>query len=374
MDSLVLWALSSPASPVKVWEYDLKAEESRLYQYGRLENPAMGYDYDADYYIFGVSQFVSNPYLIRYHRMVGKAKVSLKGTALLMDSLNFVSQIKLMYYSLVLKRHRLEVMERRIAALDSLIAQVDRGVKVGRFPEAHLQAVRAKREHLVGRMAVLEGEYRGSLMRLSEIVGREVKGVEDPGPLPAIPPPESLALAVSESPLLKAKGITVSLLEAEVGYERALALPGVEISGGIYRYRDVPITGITLGVSVPLPIFNDNRGNVGAARYSLKRERADSAHTHALLVGRVLELAEIYNSLREKLTRMDGVELPSLRRAYESTLKAYVAGAVGYSEVFASMDALFDAEVEREEVKVRAMGILTEIERILGRTFKGGRK
>ena len=366
MDSLVLWAMSSPVSPREVWEYSVKAEESRLYQFGRLSNPAVGYDYDPDYHLLGLSQEIPNPWLLKAHRRIGEGRVRAAAVKRTEDSLKFVLYLKGRYYDLLLLNGRLYVESLRLAALDSLVRIVERGVRVGRFPVAHLDALKARREHLLGRISLLKGEYGGILSGLSVLVARDLPRIEDTLPEPpALPEEDSLLTLLGNSPALRLKAEEVRLARAEVGFQGARVFPGFEVSAGVFRYRDRPANGITAGVSFPLPLFNTNRGNYGAARYLLKRAKADSAFTYGRLSGEVLMLARTYNAVRGKLRRLDEVEIPALEGAYSSTLKAYMVGAVGYTEVFSALDALYGAYTERHGLKRRAFALLSELEALL---------
>jgi len=366
LDSLILWALSSPTSPKAAWDYSVKAEESRLYQFGRLPNPTVGYDYDADYHIFGLEQEIPNPWLLKAHRRIGEGRVRAVTVRRTEDSLRFVLYLKGRYYDLLLLNGRMRVESLRLAALDSLIRIVERGVRVGRFPVAHLDALRARREHLLGQVSLLGEEYAGILSALSVLVARELPRIEDTlSEPPALPEGDSLLALLGNSPVLRLKSEEIGLARAEVGYQGARIFPGFEVSAGVFRYRDRPANGITAGVSFPLPIFNTNRGNYGAARYILRRVKADSAFTHGRLTGEVLMLARTYGAVKEKLRRMDGIEIPALERSYSSTVRAYLIGAVGYTEVFSAIDALYGAYAERHELKRRAFAILSELEAIL---------
>ncbi len=370
LDSLIMWALSSSVSPRRIWEYSFKAEKSRLYQFGRLSNPSMGYDYDADYHIFGISQEIPNPWLLRYHRKMGKAVVEAAALKNTEDSLEFILYIKDRYYDLLLVNGKIDVENKRLKALDSLIRIVNRGVRVGKFPMAHLDALKARREHLIGRISLLKEKYRGMLLGLSVLTGRNLPDIDDtlPNP-PAIPEEDSMLSLLDNSPLLKFKSTEIRLASARVGYESARVFPGIEVSAGLYRYRDIPLGGITAGVSVPIPIFNNNRGNLGAAKYSLEMVKADSAFIHGRLAEEILLLTRNYKAFIEKLRRTYEVEIPALLRAYSTTLNAYMKGAVGYTEVFSALDALYETRIEILEIKRNAFATLNRIESILNVDF-----
>ncbi len=366
LDSIVLWALTSTTSPAKVWEYSVKAEESRLYQFGRISNPSVGYDYDADYHILGLSQEVSNPWLLKAHRRIGEGRTRMADIRRAEDSLRFVLYLKDRYYDLLLILGRLHVEEERLSALEELIGTVDRGVRVGRFPVAHLDALKARREHLRGRITLLVGEHTGILSSLSLLTGRDIRLIEDSlTDPPSLPGEDTLLLLLRNSPAIRLKLEEVRLAEAEVSYQRSRVFPGFGLSAGIFRYRDRPAGGITAGLTFPLPVFNTNIGNYRASEYLLKRAKADVTFTNVRLAGEVLLLARTYNAIRKKLKRMKDVEIPALERAYTSTVKAYVMGAVGYTEVLSALDALYEAHAERYEIRRRAFALLSRLESLL---------
>src|SRR3546814_15290238 len=101
--------------------------------------------------------------------------------------------------------------------------------------------------------------------------------LDEIGAVPDIAPDEA-SLAVNPKYAL----ITVAIERARAGIAvaTAAAVPDPTLRAGFRRYNDDDSSAIVVGVSVPIPVFDRNRGAILEARQSLDRKstRLNSSH------------------------------------------------------------------------------------------------
>jgi cobalt-zinc-cadmium efflux system outer membrane protein len=154
--------------------------------------------------------------------------------------------------------------------------------------------------------------------------------------------------------------------EAQIGVERAGRLPDLTVSVGSQRDEQAGRRQAVVGLSVPLPLFNRNQGNLRAALRRTDKAREELA---AAELGAASELAAAYTryevaSKEVALLRQDVI--PNARSAYELTLKGFEYGKFPFLEVLDAQRTWFQAQSRIWNSMLEACRAYADIERIAG--------
>src|SRR5204862_4803664 len=87
-----------------------------------------------------------------------------------------------------------------------------------------------------------------------------------------------------------------------------------------------------VGITIPLPIYNRNQGNIARARTNAGQSRLELAALERRLVAEVRLAEREYRSARESLERFERTILPSARASRERTVSQLLAGTIGVDE------------------------------------------
>jgi cobalt-zinc-cadmium efflux system outer membrane protein len=136
--------------------------------------------------------------------------------------------------------------------------------------------------------------------------------------------------------------------------ERRRAVPDVTVSVGVRRFEEDDATALVAGVSVPLPLFDQNRGNIAAAR-------AEEAAAEARLSAARLE-AEA--AVRTSTARTAAAEsrLAAAREGERTAQEAYRLSRIGYEAGKLPLAELVAAR--RALAEAREQSIAAAVERI----------
>jgi cobalt-zinc-cadmium efflux system outer membrane protein len=179
-----------------------------------------------------------------------------------------------------------EIADRRIALAEDEVEEATADLKVARAlvgagKEARLRQVQAETElnTLQAELETARAQKTVALARLSALAGvaAPFTGVS-----------ESLLDRLNAKPVTgpldPMQAATVRLAEAEreaaaraVTVQQRLALPNITAQLGVRQLRVASGPAVVAGVSVPLPIFDRNRGNIAAARADLQGAEARAA-------------------------------------------------------------------------------------------------
>lgn len=237
--------------------------------------------------------------------------------------------------------------QQRIAAEGLRAANVR--VRAGRA--SPLEEQRADVARINADTALAQAERAVTLARanLARLVGREPGALDlgwfdrvaaGVGPRLPASPEGTLALATAEA--------EVATANAQVRLARSQRVPDLTLSAGARRLEATNDVAAVFGVSLPIPLFNNGRAGIDAAR--AQREQADALRRVALLdAQRAIATAEIDLANAEANAR--AANGPALSAAQEAARIA----RIGYREgKFGQLDLL---EAERTLAQTRSAAI-----------------
>jgi cobalt-zinc-cadmium efflux system outer membrane protein len=145
--------------------------------------------------------------------------------------------------------------------------------------------------------------------------------------------------------------------------ERRRAIPDVEVSVGLRRFEEADATALIAGVSVPLPIFDRNRGAIGAARAEIDaaNARLNAARLEAEAAARSANART--TAAESRLTAAREGETAA-QEAYRLTRIGYEAGKLDLAELIAARRALTEARSQVIAAGVERVGAQAAIARL----------
>ena len=200
---------------------------------------------------------------------------------------------------------------------------------------AQLALTRAQSGLRVARqqLALLWG---GSGMAVGEAMGDMVQ-------LPQLPPQEQLLQKVEHSAqVIRAQQVYLQA-RSTADLERAKRLPDPTVSVGIKRAEEAGRNQLLLGVSIPLPILDSNRGNqLQALRLADKAEdELQAARQQAQ--SQLLQNYEHLQTSRAQTVQLQSKVLPGAQSAYEVAAKGFSLGKFSYLDVLDAQRTLAEA-------------------------------
>jgi cobalt-zinc-cadmium efflux system outer membrane protein len=246
---------------------------------------------------------------------------------------------------------------------------------VGAGREAQLRAVQADAALAAAQadLEVARAELQDSLARLSALVA-------SPSPYSAVPP--SLLPMVDRltppSPTPPREYPAVLAAEAEreaaaqrVDVERTRPAPTVTASLGLRRIAGENSTLFVGGIVVPLPLFDNNRGNITAALAELDAADARLRGARAEAQTGWLSAVTQANAAQSRLAAA-GQAAMAADQAYRLTRTGYDAGRTPLIEVLTARRNLTDAELRLLESRVARIRAEAALARLSGRIPFGG--
>ena len=178
--------------------------------------------------------------------------------------------------------------------------------------------------------------WGGSGLAVGEAMGDMVQ-------LPQLPPQEQLLQKIEHSAqVVRAQQVFLQA-QSTVELERAKRLPDPTVSVGVKRAEEAGRNQLLLGVSIPLPILDSNRGNqLQALRLADKAEDELQA-ARQLAQAQLLQNYEQLQTSRAQTLQLQSKVLPGALSAYEVAAKGFSLGKFSYLDVLDAQRTLADA-------------------------------
>ena len=178
--------------------------------------------------------------------------------------------------------------------------------------------------------------WGGSGMAVGEAMGDMVQ-------LPQLPPQDQLLQKVEHSAQVIRAQQAYLQAKSTAELERAKRLPDPTVSVGIKRAEEAGRNQLLLGVSIPLPILDSNRGNqLQALRLADKAEdELQAARQQAQ--SQLLQNYEHLQTSRAQTVQLQSKVLPGAQSAYEVAAKGFSLGKFSYLDVLDAQRTLAEA-------------------------------
>ena len=170
-----------------------------------------------------------------------------------------------------------------------------------------------------------------------------------------------------------ARAPAMALARSELGKREALAkveltrrLPDVTFNVGSKRSEELGRSQAVFGISVPLPLFDRNQGNVLETARRVDKARDELASTALRLDAELAQAREEFDVAREQALALRGEILPGAQSAYEAASTGFEYGKFGFLDVLDAQRTLLEAKSQYLNALAAAHRASSAIVRILG--------
>ena len=217
-----------------------------------------------------------------------------------------------------------------------------------------------------------QSELRSSLQNLKSTIGTQDVAVDrldgSAEALPPIRPVDSLAQRVADAPVLRRAFLEVRRQGALVELEQARRIPDVTVSVGARRARDnfENRTQAIVAVSVPLPFFDTNRGNIQEALRRQDKARDEALGLQQRLRADAFIAQQRLTTAREQAQALQRDVLPGATEALVAATRGFELGKFSFLETLDAQRTLFQARAQYLRALAEAHGAAADIDRLIG--------
>lgn len=264
--------------------------------------------------------------------------------------------LQLLHGSLQLAQRASEVAAKRVAA--GKVAPIE--ATKARVAEA---GVRVELQQASGSMNIarraLAATWGDAIPGFSSIDGH----IND---LPALPDLAVVLERLQNSPAFVKTRVEVERRQALVQLERSRRIPDLTVSIGAKRVEQDRQNQMIFGLSIPIPVFDRNQGNLQEALQRADKARDELRGAQLRLDGELRDAYERLKQGREQVAALQSEIMPAAQDAYETATKGFELGKFSFLEVLDAQRVLFQAKSQALRALAETHRAATEIERVVG--------
>ena len=184
--------------------------------------------------------------------------------------------------------------------------------------------------------------------------------------LPAPLSPEAVESRIANAPPLQQARLEVRRLGALADLESTRRVPDITVSAGIKRAQEAGSSQAVIGISVPLPVFDRNRGSIVEA---LRRQdkAQDEAQAIELRLRADVAVARQRQAMAvAEVAALQADILPRAQSAFDAASQGFALGKFDYLGALDAQRSLLQARAQQLRAVADAHRAATDLERLLG--------
>lgn len=205
----------------------------------------------------------------------------------------------------------------------------------------------------------LAATWGSSIPRFGQIEGRT-------DILPEILSTEEIERRLNNAPVLARVRHEADRFAALTELERSRRIPNVTVSLGSKHAEELGRNQTLVGISIPLPLFDRNQGNLLEALRRADRAKDELSAAEVRLSTEVAQNHERLKVLVNEAQTLHDEILPGARSAYEAASKGFELGKFSFLEVLDAQRTFFQARAQYLKSLSEAHRTASDLERVLG--------
>lgn len=280
------------------------------------------------------------------------------------------------YFDVLTARERLALATDSTALAKSSTDTVAKRVAAGKVSPVEETKARVAEAGIRVELAQAASEQRNALSRLFALMGRTdvpytvLEGTAET--LPPVPNLADLQALISSSPAVVLARIEVDRRKALTDLEQSKRVPDVKVSVGMQRSNETQRNVLLFGVSVPLPVFDRNQGNLLEALKLEDKARDELQGATVRLHSEVAQARERLTTITAEVQSLQQDVLPGAKSAYDAATIGFENGKFNFLEVLDAQRTYFTAKSQYLKALGEAHRAAADIDRLLGASMVPG--
>ena len=339
--------------------YQVEAADSRVLQAGRWANPELEFEienfggndelrgFESAESTLLISQPLKIGGKIKHGRAVAESDSAVAGRRQGSVELDVRARTTSAFYSVLTAQERVGLKRELLSLAQSFADTVDARVEAGKV--SPVEATRARMEVAAVRIQLIRGTRKLEVarVRLSAMWGDSTAGfrrasgeLPRPGERPAWSELEAL---VRQTPDMLVLDEQLHRSERVVALEKSFRIPDLTVAAGPRRFAETGHTAWVAGFSLPLPIFDTNKGARRAAEFELESTRRQNQAARVEIETGLVSVVQRLDAAVEIATSLEADVVPAATSALDAVEIGYSEGKFGFLDVIDAQRTLFDA-------------------------------
>ncbi len=274
------------------------------------------------------------------------------------------------YIATVAAQERVRLNQELIKVAEEFLQSIEQRVKAGKISPAQMSRARVELANTRIELNRSLAELENSRQRLAATWGsvqprfERVEGKLDT--IIPLPPLEKLVRLVDRNPRIARWAVAMQQREAALDLARANRVPDPTLSGGFRHLNEVNQGALVAGLSIPLPFFDRNQGNIQEAKFRLKQAEYQQKATTVQVQKQLKALFNLLEASFKEVNSLKSEILPEAQNAFQTIQQGYLMGKFDFLDVLDAQRTLFRVREQYISALRNYHEMIAELEKVLG--------
>jgi cobalt-zinc-cadmium efflux system outer membrane protein len=285
--------------------------------------------------------------------------------------LDVLTQVTRAFVDVLSLQERLELHEELVRLAEQVVRTATERVRAGKVSPIEETKARLVLSQTRITQAHTQRELAGARTRLVTVWGgsgpafARVQGELEV--VTAIPTVEQITEHLIQNPVIARWATAMAQRQAAVQLEEARRIPNPSLGAGFRYFNETDDKALVMEVSMPLPIFARNQGNLLAARHQLAKADAERRAAETEVQAHLAETYTALSAAFTDITRLQHEVLPDAQHAFAAIGEGYRQGKFGILEVLDAQRTLFEARGQHIDALTAYHQARIAVERLIGK-------
>ncbi|MEC7839068.1 MAG: TolC family protein [Chlamydiota bacterium] len=158
----------------------------------------------------------------------------------------------------------------------------------------------------------------------------------------------------------------IKFRQSIIALEKSQAIPDVTVGGGIKKFEETKDYGFVVNLSIPIPIFNRNQGNICKAKNKLAKSKKEYDASNIKVRADLFQVYEDLSAAYIEVIVLKEDVLSSAKQAFDASSEGYKQGKFEYLDVLDAQRTFFSTRAQYLTSLSRYHKSFAELERLTG--------
>lgn len=287
--------------------------------------------------------------------------------------LDVISQVKKTFIELVKIQHQIKLQQKFVNLNEEILKIISERVKAGKTSPAEESKEKFALMNSRLELQRFHKDYLSTQTKINSLCGTSGKNFVPSSDLfdELLSPPnkEEIFHEIEKIPSIKYLNNETNIRKAQLELEESNSVPDLTASLGIRYLNELKTNSFVAGLSMPLPFFNRNQGNIQSAEIKV-RQMEELINAQKLSI--IESLTASFNNLviaYNNAVQFNENILPESENAYEITSKGYLQGRFAFIDMLDAQRTLFDTQAQYLLELSEYYNSIIEIENLTGKNY-----
>lgn len=278
------------------------------------------------------------------------------------------------FYAVLVAQERVDLAKSSVEVADAALDASSKRVKAGK--SSPVEQTKSSVANATAKIELVQAttQLTNSRKNLSALFGNSALNFEratgEVSKIPEIISLSSLQDLIDGSPSVKLAKLEIDAREAVTKVERSKAIPNITISAGVINNQEVGLNQALLGLSIPIPVFDRNQGNVQEAVTRKYKAEDELVALRNRIQTNLVTQYERLNAARLATLSLQNDILPNAQSAFDAANRGFTLGKFNFLDVLDAQRTLYQAKSQYINALLDAHQSIAEIERTLGQVVE----